>query len=75
VAQRNPIGASAEVIEHHARLHPCGPQEAISVVCPCGTTHAICCMKCREPVFGAVMPGTWCRHAVDLIGPESEAAA
>ncbi len=60
-----PEGASREVLEHHARTHPCegGVYER---VCPCGATVAIVCAACNEPVFMALADGTWCEHAQEL---------
>jgi hypothetical protein len=75
VPQRNPIGASLEVIEHHAAQHPCGRHRAVEVWCPCRTTLALVCRRHGEAVFGVVVPGTWCRHAHELLGPAPEVAA
>jgi hypothetical protein len=69
------VGASAEVIRHHAEVHPCGRHPAREVWCICGTTAALVCRVHREAVFGVVMPGTWCIHAVELLGPKPEVAA
>lgn len=65
------IGASEEVIRHHASEHPCPPGvPADERVCPCGSTVAICCGRCEEPVFVAVQPGSWCEHAEELAGDD-----
>jgi hypothetical protein len=66
------VGASREVIEHHARQHPCGEHVgARHVWCSCGTTVALVCDACQQPVFMATRPGSWCPHAAGLV----EAAA
>lgn len=62
-------GASEEVIRHHAEQHPCPAETNVREVdCPCGATRALVCDGCREPVFIAVRPGTWCEHAQQLMG-------
>lgn len=57
------VGLSDELIEHHADQHPCQSDGCYVTPCPCGSTIAISCDACREPVFVAVAPGTWCGHA------------
>jgi len=62
---RQSLGASLEVIEHHARRHAdagCRAVGAAEQVCPCGTTVVLVC-GCGSPQFVAVSPGTWCPHA------------
>lgn len=62
------IGASPEVIEHHADLHPCVDAKAVEVACPCGNTVAIFCDECREPVFLALQPDREpCIHFRELL--------
>ncbi len=61
------VGASEEVIREHADRHPCGDADAYEVVCPCGSSLAIVCDGCGEPVFVVVQPGTWCVHAHELV--------
>ena len=59
------IGASAEVIAHHVEQHGCGTclSDCLEMVCACGTTVALACALCRQPLFIVVRPGTWCWHA------------
>jgi len=64
---RRAVGASPEVIEHHARRHTaeCGRSDGYEWLCDCGTTVVIVC-GCGNPQFVAVSPGTWCPHAAEL---------
>ena len=64
------VGASPEVLRHHAAQHPCRDAETFEVLCPCGSCVAICCAECRDPVFLAVLPGSWCEHAQELWGAQ-----
>lgn len=60
------IGASHEVIEHHAKQHvaQCGQHGAIERVCPCGATTVICCRGCHDVVFVCTDPNRRpCWHA------------
>jgi hypothetical protein len=59
------VGASAEVLRHHAKRHErrCPSARANIGPCPCGPTHVIACDRCGAAVFVAVAPGTWCMHA------------
>lgn len=60
-----PVGASPEVIRHHAAQHQkmCGCVGGYVHICPCGRAHLLRCDR-DLPVFVAVMPGTMCQHAV-----------
>jgi hypothetical protein len=59
-------GASEEVLDHHARQHPCDAG-VTARTCPCGTTKAIICKGCGEILFVGVEPLTWCPHAAALL--------
>jgi hypothetical protein len=64
------IPVSREVIEEHARNHPCGPNEpVIQIPCPCGGCIALACSKCKNPVFVALAPETKepCEHAKEVM--------
>lgn len=64
-----PVGASPEVLSHHADQHPC-PLDAAPVVriCPCGSTHALCCPHCERIVFACARRGTpMCDHLAELL--------
>lgn len=68
----SPLGASEEVLRHHAEQHGCPEDDSPprEVMCPCGTTVAIVCASCGDPVFICVKPGTWCQHATAASGDE-----
>jgi hypothetical protein len=57
------VGASHEVLSHHAAQHPCEDHGSTVLNCPCGSTAAILCDACGLPLFLSVEPGTWCEHA------------
>jgi hypothetical protein len=59
------VGASPEVIAHHARRHGCGAV-LDGIFCPCGDALAFVCPACDRAVFLAVKAGTWCPHAEEL---------
>jgi hypothetical protein len=64
------VGASPEVIEHHAKLHArgCLFGKASIVPCGCGLSHAINCSQCGGVVFYAVAPRSWCEHIAGAVG-------
>lgn len=64
------VGASLEVLEHHATQHPCPPAEPRLAICPCGRSLALVCPTCDEPVFGVAAPGEACEHLLELLGQE-----
>lgn len=65
-----PPGASDEVIAQRLRDHPCGDDLLDGVTCPCGTTRAVVCLRCGDPVLVAYDPSVvLCRHAVELLAP------
>lgn len=65
------VGASEEVIAHHAAAHPCADASVAHVLCPCGRCVALVCRQCEQAVFVAVAPieGSPCVHATKLRGP------
>lgn len=64
------IGASLEVLKHHAQQHidRCGEERGTMRVCPCGATAAICCARCDDILFLATSTHRPpCRHARPLL--------
>ena len=64
---RPPVGASAEVLEHHAASHKrdCGPDiGAVERICPWGNILVWQCKRCGEGVFWTYE--AWCEHAAEL---------
>lgn len=69
-ASAPPAGASAEVLAHHARQHPCPPDApCLHVPCPCGGALALVCGDCGEPVYVVLLrpDAPPCVHARELI--------
>lgn len=63
------VGASEEVIRHHADQHACGDVGHVQIrSCPCGRSRALCCPSCGEPVFVASLPGLPCQHLAEVLG-------
>jgi hypothetical protein len=63
------VGASEEVIAHHAQQHACDPgADCEAVMCPCGKSAALVCTACHQPVFVALSGAVMCQHARELIG-------
>jgi hypothetical protein len=57
------VGASPEIIREHICRHGCSDFGIVEKRCPCGKSVAMICTECAEPMFLAVEPGTWCKHA------------
>jgi len=65
VAHMKPVGASMEVLQHHADQHPCDA-DPVYLLCPCQKTFLVVCSECEEPVFLACKEtetGDTCQHA------------
>ena len=61
------VGASSEVIAEHADRHCRRCSGAgYRAPCPCGDAIVIVCEECG-PVFIALRPGTFCRHAGEVL--------
>jgi hypothetical protein len=62
------IGASREVIEHHARLHDrtCPNGDAVVLMCEHRRTVVFVCTECLQTVFGVFAPGDPCHHAAEV---------
>ncbi len=64
------IGASREILNHHAALHwracPASASTPLHyMVCPCFTTMVMACGACHDALFITTAPRTWCHHAAD----------
>lgn len=62
------IGASEEVLRHHAVEHGrrCPSSRPVEMRCEHGSTILIACSRCREQVYLVVAPDTCCSHAAEV---------
>lgn len=63
------VGASREIIAHHAAQHACPDVGPCRVrACPCGRALAIHCAWCELPVFVVAAPGVpYCEHLREAV--------